>query len=135
MKCLLLSDDLMFSSQVVQTGRQADCDILPANSVASWIELHRQQPEVRRFIVDLNTRGLELAALVAAVSGSDVHDSGNWLAIGPHVHREKLEAARQLGWKVMTRGQFHADGMSFLQKWPLANSPTTLADGTTLANP
>ncbi|MCA9148543.1 MAG: hypothetical protein KDA92_04570 [Planctomycetales bacterium] len=135
MKCLALSDDLMFGSQIVQVGRQAGCELTQADSLSAWSEQLRQQPGIRCCVVDLNTRGLELPALVAAVAEILPVNEVRWLAIGPHVHRDKLAAAHQMGWHVMTRGQFHAEGATLLRTWRDTKSPTTLADGTSLANP
>lgn len=137
MKCLVLSDDLMFGSQVIQAARQAKCDVVHVNSVAAWTEYLEANPETIYFVVDLNTSRLRPADLAGAAEGI-INPTGlvrHWLAIGPHVHRGKLDAARDLGWDVLTRGQFHAEGSKILQAWSTAQSSTLLADGETLANP
>ena len=36
------------------------------------------------------------------------------IAVGPHVHKDRLEAARNAGWQIYTRGQFHRHGPQIL---------------------
>ena len=59
------------------------------------------------YLVDLSLPGLDLASFTAELT-SLAADRERRLAVGPHVHRDKLQRARELGWEVMTRGQFHA---------------------------
>jgi nitrogen regulatory protein P-II 1 len=63
--------------------------------------------DVRCVIVDLTLAGIdpgELAARLHADPGNDPE----LIAVGPHVHQARLDAARAAGWRVLTRGQLHA---------------------------
>ena len=128
MKCLLLSDDLMFGSQVIQAARQIKWEVDQVNSVDAWWTYLAAHPETRYLIVDLNTAQLEPTSLIRTAEMTALDPARHWLAIGPHVHRAKLEAARELGWQVLTRGQFHAEGNRILQEWSTADSARSLAD-------
>lgn len=105
MKTLLLSDDLMLSSQATQTARTAGGDV----QVLSQQQILRECASLpsAQVILDLNTPLANLAEFV-----SQIRDSGceaKIVAVAPHVHTAKIEAARAAGCDVvLTKGQFHA---------------------------
>jgi CheY-like chemotaxis protein len=68
-------------------------------------------------LVDLDLPDLDLATLVKTLrAGADTPPA--IVAYGPHVHSAKLDAARQAGCdEVLTRGQFHKQVNSILQKY------------------
>lgn len=115
MRCVLLSQDLLFSSQVsqaaVEAGVALECVSDPIAAVARAV-----QADVGQFLLDLNVAGVEpseIATTIAARRASPL----TCVAIGPHVHRDKLAAARGAGWLVFTRGQFHAQAAQLLASW------------------
>ena len=61
-------------------------------------------------IVDLSTPGLDVAGFVKRLRGikaSDAMSELRIIAFGPHVHEDRLAAAREAGCdEVMSRGQF-----------------------------
>ena len=97
MKCMILSRDLMFSSQAKGAASQAglhpqmivsaeDCDA-GGNSIV---------------ILDLSTPGLDIPEVVAELLTKNVRV----IAIGPHVHEQKLTTAQNSGaHSVLTKGQ------------------------------
>jgi hypothetical protein len=113
--CVLLSRDLMLASQVAQAARAAAIVLDTVAEVASLVDA-AARPEVRRLIVDLNEPGVDPAELSAAVAQRRPQPI-EWWAIGPHVHKARLEAARSAGWRVLTRGQFHAAASQLFREW------------------
>ena len=68
-------------------------------------------------IVDLSTANLDVAALLKSLEGLADEPPAVW-AFGPHVHENRLEAARRAGCQlVLTRGQFHAQIAPRLAAW------------------
>lgn len=106
MEVLALVSDLMMQSQVTgaaqRTGAQVTFALSP-NSLAA--KLAEASPEL--VIVDLTHPGLDVEQLMRDI-GPALPESTTTLAFGPHVHKQKLEAAAAAGFKlVLTRGQFH----------------------------
>lgn len=66
-----------------------------------------------QLFIDLATPGLDLPALVTAIPETVVR---NAVAYGPHVHADRLEAARVAGiGHVMSRGAFNARFPEFVR--------------------
>lgn len=99
---IMLSGDLMFASRVKSAAQNAGLQFqlggaLPAGDLAA----------VRYVILDLSTRG----GMSSAIAGQCAERCPNarLIAYGPHVHVEKLQAAREAGiGMVITNGQFNA---------------------------
>lgn len=110
---LLVSSDLFLGSRisgaVAAQGRSLDV----AGSAAQALD-RLQTGAYRLVLVDLETPGLKIDDLVAAGAGDD---GPTIIAYGPHVHEQRLEAARQAGCdEVLTRGKFDATLPQLLQR-------------------
>lgn len=104
---LLISNDLMFGSQALQAATA--CGIrLQSVATANDVRLRLDEQPWDLILVDLNMHGIDPAELERAIEQSSSANAKR-IAIGPHVHRQKLDEARQAGWDVFTRGQFHAN--------------------------
>jgi len=58
-------------------------------------------------LIDLTMSGVDLNELLARLKATDPAPQ-SVMAFGPHVHRQRLDAARQAGCdRVLTRGQLH----------------------------
>lgn len=102
---LLVSSDLFLGSRVRGGAEAADRLLDVAGSGAMALE-RVQSSAYQLVLVDLETPGLRIAELVAAGAGES---RPTIIAYGPHVHEQRLEAARQAGCdRVLTRGQFDA---------------------------
>ena len=116
MSVLFLTSDLMIASQV--EGAAERCDV-PLKVVASTEALAQkcQADEVTLILIDLGFAGLELKEIV-----SSVEDAGSArptvVAFGPHVHANRLEAARAAGCdEVMSRGALCAQIDDLLRRY------------------
>jgi CheY-like chemotaxis protein len=102
----LLSNDLMFPSAVAGVAAQFDAKLHVVGSVAELTALCEKVP-LALAILDLAARGFDVADVVAQLRQSTASPTAI-VAYGPHVHAEKLAAARAAGCdEVVTRGQFH----------------------------
>lgn len=105
MTIVLLSGDLMIVSRVAGAAAAKGNALQTAANAGQAIELCRSHA-ARILIVDLSTPSLDVSALVAAVK-SFGDDAPRVVAFGPHVHEERLAAAREAGCDVVvSRGQF-----------------------------
>jgi CheY-like chemotaxis protein len=102
----LLSNDLMFSSSLSGVGTRMGA----ALEVVATSEELLSRAAAKRFdlaIIDLTTSQLDVADLLARLRQA-THPPTSVIAYGPHVHAEKLAAARAAGCDaVLTRGQMH----------------------------
>jgi DNA-binding response OmpR family regulator len=97
MQCFLLSRDLMFSSQASGAARAAGCD---TKTIGSVEQIDSTKPKL--VILDLTMPGLNVSEVVSSLKqiGAKV------IAVGPHVHEEKLKVANEAGCDlVLTKGQ------------------------------
>jgi len=68
-------------------------------------------------VVNLETHGLEIAALVSELS-QQPNAPRAVIAFGPHVHEQRLQAARDAGCtEVLSRGKFYAHAMEIVGKY------------------
>lgn len=103
---LLVSGDLFLGSRIRAAAQTQHRSLDVAGSGAMALE-RLQSASYRLVLVDLETPGLRIAELVAACGGGDAGPT--IIAYGPHVHEQRLEAARQAGCDhVLTRGKFDA---------------------------
>lgn len=102
MHVLLLSNDLMTSSQIEGAVRSAGGEVTVATTVAKLSDEGEMPIDV--VVLDLSTTG----DVVATVSQFRERSSPpRIIAFGPHVHAAKLAAAKEAGCDaVYTRGQF-----------------------------
>ncbi|HUE73422.1 MAG TPA: hypothetical protein VMP01_21265 [Pirellulaceae bacterium] len=106
MSAVLVSSDMMVSSRVMSTARQAGVPLAVALSAGDLKE--RLSGETRLVMLDLSQPGLNVAEVVAAVrSGAP---AARIIAFGPHVDEPLLASARDAGCDVvMSNGQFHRE--------------------------
>jgi CheY-like chemotaxis protein len=103
---LLLTDDLMLSSQVERLLGTRGCQLQVARDAENLCQ-QAAEADVRWLILDLTYGGIDPQALATRLRASGI-PATKWIAVGPHVHLALLEAARSAGWRVLTRGQLHA---------------------------
>ena len=103
MSAILLTNDLMVSSQLSGAAERAGVKLITVGSPDALIE---QASGCRLVIFDLNQPGLELASLVPRLKACQPPPT--LLAFGSHVHEALLSWAAAAGCdRVVTRGQFH----------------------------
>ena len=113
MKVVLLSSDLMVVSRVQGTAARTGAAVRALSNASPAIEsCLNEQADV--LIVDLATPSLDLETLVNGLKAVATR-STRIVAFGPHVHEDRLEAAREAGCDVvMSRGRFFAEMDSIL---------------------
>jgi CheY-like chemotaxis protein len=104
MTIVLFSQDLMVISQVSGAAAQQGSTLRAISSAADAVKAcTADSPEL--VIVDLGTPSVDVGTLVDQLKSSNA-SMPRVVAFGPHVHVEKLAAARAAGCDVMSRGQF-----------------------------
>jgi DNA-binding response OmpR family regulator len=108
MNVVLLTSDLSVSSAASGAAARASIALKTAFDVATMFSHVRAEP-TSLVLLDLGTPRIDPAQIVAELR--EAADGGlRVLAFGPHVHEQKLAAARDAGCEeVLTRGQFHAN--------------------------
>jgi DNA-binding response OmpR family regulator len=105
MAVVLLSTDLAVQSRVEGAALSRGKQLRVAGSVAQVSEICAGAP-AELVIVDLATCSSQVPDVVAQLRNRQ-SDSTEVIAFGPHVHEEKLAAAREAGCDlVLSRGQF-----------------------------
>jgi DNA-binding NarL/FixJ family response regulator len=113
---LLLSDDLIFASQITGTARALALDVRQARTADALVEMARQQPP-HGVIVDLGHPALDLPGLLLRL-GQACMVRPRVVAYGSHVDAEGLRAARAAGCDVvLPRSQFVAELAARLPAW------------------
>jgi CheY-like chemotaxis protein len=103
MNIVLVSSDLMLASSA--SGLVAGGALMIAADAKAALAACQADDGHQAVVVDLRTPGIDLPALVAEIRRrfpqSTIH------AFGPHVHADRLAAARAAGCdEVFTRGEF-----------------------------
>ena len=102
MHVLLLSNDLMTTSQIEAAVRSSGSELSVATTVVAPAEGEKNSVDV--VILDLSTTS-DVAETVSQFR--ELSPSPRIIAFGPHVHAGKLTAAKEAGCdEVLTRGQF-----------------------------
>ncbi len=99
---VMLSGDLMFASRVRSAATQAGLEFLFGGQLPDG-----DLDSVRYVVLDLSTR----SSLAGSIAGQCAErcPEAKLIAYGPHVHVDRLDAARQGGIEtVMTNGQFNS---------------------------
>ena len=123
--CLVLSSDLMFGSQAAQAARDAGYEVDTFNDAAALVQeiglshASAQSTDIVDsqeclVLIDLTMPSLDAQQLAQQLQQTPATMPPRLVAVGPHVHQTRLEAARDAGWQVYTRGQFHAQGARLL---------------------
>ncbi len=116
---LAVTNDLMTAAPIEHAGRQLGLPLRTA-SLAQCREL-QQGSSVQLVLLDLNA--VDQVAEAVTTLRTVLHKDVPIVAFGPHVHAEKLQAARQAGCtQVLTRGQFHGRANEIIAA-ALANEP------------
>lgn len=104
---IFLTADLMMTSTASSHARQNSVTLKTATNAESAITLVKEiRPHL--FLVDLQTPGLEIAALGDAVRGLPDAVCPMTIGYAQHVNLESLDEARRAGFdQVLTRGQFN----------------------------
>jgi DNA-binding response OmpR family regulator len=104
MTIVLFSQDLMVISQVSGAAAQHGSLVRAVSSTSDAVEACAAK-DVELVIVDLGAPSVDVAAFVDQLKSSTARVP-RIVAFGPHVHVDKLAAAREAGCDVMSRGQF-----------------------------
>ena len=105
MSVVLLTGDLAVISRVAGAAETANAPVYAASTAAQAV-LHCHRERSQLLIIDLSTPELDVKKLIETLT--ELKDyAPRVVAFGPHVHQEKLAAAREAGCdKVISRGQF-----------------------------
>ena len=105
MKCLLHSRDLMFSSQVSSAACTAKVDMETLAAADQLVARAGEMEGDYLVLVDLTFPSLDIVAIAGQLR--EVPNApASVIAVGPHVHEEKLTAATVAGCDhVLTKGQ------------------------------
>jgi DNA-binding response OmpR family regulator len=107
MNIVLLSGDLMVASRVQGAASRIADKLRTATTAEQAIAICRDEP-VEVVVIDLATPGLEIGPLLQSLRPG-TFATPKVVAFGPHVHEERLAAARAAGCdEVVSRGQFFA---------------------------
>ena len=115
MRMILVSNDLMVVSRVQGAAAKAGASVEVASSVAGAGDA-LQGKAAELVIVDLGCSIVDLEEQVATLKSKAIAPV-LVVAFGPHVHEDRLAAARAAGCDVvMSRGQFFAQIDALLSK-------------------
>ena len=115
MTCLLLSDDLIFTTRIAGTGQDVGVLVRTVPLPERLLAAAREAPPAA-VIVDLAIAGLNIAEFVAELK--KLTPPPRVVAYGPHVDTEKLHAAREAGCDlVMARSKFVNELPTALAEW------------------
>jgi CheY-like chemotaxis protein len=111
---VLLTGDLTVISRVEGAARMWNLPVRAVSSAAQAV-LNCSLEKPQLLIVDLATAEFDVKKLIEALHLND--GVPRVVAFGPHVHEEKLAAARAAGCdEVISRGQFFAQLQSILSR-------------------
>ena len=102
-------DDLLFSSKIRATAKQAGVDVIFARSPQEVIDQARaQKPSL--IVFDLNSGKTEPVATIAALKSDSALSALRILGFASHVHAELIASARDAGAdQVLPRSAFAAN--------------------------
>jgi CheY-like chemotaxis protein len=112
---LLLSDDLIFTSRIIATGRDLGLPIQPVRSADALLALARRQTP-RCVIVDLANPGLTIGDFIRRLreGGSPAPFV---VAYGSHVDTATLRAAREAGCDIVWPRSKFVEELPHLRDW------------------
>jgi CheY-like chemotaxis protein len=114
MSALLLSTDLMITSQATGAAQRAGCPLAAVSNAAQLLERLSTEP-AGLVIIDLASAKVDLPNLVEQLRA--IPSAPKIVAFGPHVHADKLKAAHDAGCdNVLSRGQFHAQAEAIFRQ-------------------
>ena len=105
MTVVLLSSDLTVLSRMEGAATRLGQTVRSASGEALAVELCKDD-DARTLVIDLSMQSVDLASLVNQLKANE-GSSTRVVAFGPHVHEQRLAAAREAGCDfVVSRGQF-----------------------------
>lgn len=114
MDVVLLSADLMVVSRVQGVAEQVGAKVDAVSDVSQAID-RCDDLQARLLIIDLSTASLDLDSIREFASNAT--RSVRIVAFGPHVHEDRLNAARAVGCDaVLSRGRFFQEIGPLLQE-------------------
>jgi CheY-like chemotaxis protein len=112
-----LTSDLTVASMVRGAAERVGARSAMALDVDSLVRRLQEAAGPALVLVNLETRGLEIAPLMARIAALETRPLAV-IAFGPHVHEAKLQAARDAGCdKVLTKGGFHAQAAELIASY------------------
>jgi CheY-like chemotaxis protein len=112
-KLVLFSGDLMLGARVEGAARK--CELAMVTCASSESAITAAADECLVVLIDLRTPGINLAELVESLRQPPTNTT--IIACAPHVHTERLEAARQAGCDlIVTRGQLDREADAIFQR-------------------
>jgi CheY-like chemotaxis protein len=115
MTVVLLSSDLTVLSRVEGAAIRLGLTLKSATTVSAAIELCEADGN-NTVVVDLSMASLDVASLVSQMKSIE-GTASRVVAFGPHVHEQRLAAAREAGCDlVVSRGQFFSQVETILKE-------------------
>ena len=112
-KLLLVSGDLMLFSRLQEATQR--CGLTKTISANGSNAAARCDKACRIAIIDLQTDGDNIGGMVAELRRANPNVS--IIAVGPHVHEQKLQQAEQAGCDlVVSRGQLDRNAATIIQE-------------------
>ena len=116
MAVFFVTGDLMFSSQVDAAARRLQIELRVVPSAAGLATTLGEADDVALVLVDLSLPAIDPADLVAQIRAAAPEAAV--VAYAPHVHENKLAAARQADCdEVLSRGQFNSQIDRILRRY------------------
>ena len=116
---LLITSDLMLSSQATGAATRAGCELRVLPNVGAALKVMAEQ-SVGLAVLDLGTPGNDPERVVPQLRQASKEVAV--VAFGPHVHKQRLAAARDAGCEmVISRGQFHAQAEEIFRQYCAAS--------------
>ncbi len=116
MAALALVSDLVMQSQISAAAARTGVAVEIAGAADALVaRLEAVRP--RLVVLDLSHAGLDPHQLVPRLKDL-LTESATLVAFGPHVHKQRLNAAVEAGCNVViSRGQFHAEMDEILKRY------------------
>lgn len=120
---VLLASDLMLSSTVSGLAAEHHVRFVSASNVQELSQILNEHPQCL-LLIDLGLPGLDVTQLAPNACSETLQTA---VAYGPHVHKEKLQAAREAGiGQVVSRGQFSASIGRVVASWVSGDGVPTI---------
>ena len=113
---VVLTSDLTMASFVRGAAEQVGAACVTALDADTLLRRLAEIFTPAVVVVNLETRGLDIAALKTRLAELSPAPR-SVIAFGPHVHEDRLQAARDAGCtEVFSRGKFHAQAVKILNE-------------------
>lgn len=117
---LLITSDLMLSSQATGAASRAGCELRVLPNVDAALKVMAEQ-SVGLAVLDLGTPGNDPEQVLPQLREASTEKLAV-VAFGPHVHKQRLAAARDASCEmVISRGQFHAQAEEIIRQYCAAS--------------